>query len=288
MLFLGRAVPSDQPVPATLAIELAGKCYVPIVDCQGNICRLLDPMANRIAERYDFTAFGLEQPNGQAYLNPWRYASKRTDSGLNLVYYGQRYYDPQLARWLTTDPAGFVDGDNLYAYLFNNPFRYADPDGRFVVALPLFIWGAAGVSLALPTIATVVTTVVVSTAVWYAADTACRAFDRYLSHKLNQVQVTDSTEEKGKKKKFNIYAPDRPLPQDKDGNPIPDTDAPHTQLGTKTGSKGKYVNLHNELSAQGKGVEDYEAMTISVTPHLENHILSKLQLTQVLGAGDLF
>ena len=129
---LGR---SDQPVPATLAIELAGKCYVPIVDCQGNICRLLDPMANRIAERYDFTAFGLEQPNGQAYLNPWRYASKRTDSGLNLVYYGQRYYDPQLARWLTTDPAGSIDSFNLYQYTLNNPFRYTDPEGEFLFFL---------------------------------------------------------------------------------------------------------------------------------------------------------
>jgi YD repeat-containing protein len=30
-------------VPTTVAIELEGKLYVPLLDCQGNICRLLNP-----------------------------------------------------------------------------------------------------------------------------------------------------------------------------------------------------------------------------------------------------
>ena len=53
------------------------------------------------------------------------------------MYFGKRYYDPALGRWLTTDPAGFVDSANLYQYVFNNPFRYRDPDGQFIVAIPL-------------------------------------------------------------------------------------------------------------------------------------------------------
>jgi RHS repeat-associated protein len=69
-------------------------------------------------------------------FNPWRYASKRLDPELNLIYFGKRYYDPELIRWITVDPAGFVDGINLYQYVFNNSFRYRDPDGQFIIALP--------------------------------------------------------------------------------------------------------------------------------------------------------
>lgn len=142
-------------VPATVAIELEGKPFAPILDVQGNICRLIDPTTKRIAESYEYTTFGEEvsvsQVNGTTF-NPWRYASKRTDPESNLVNFGKRYYDPELARWLSTDPAGFIDSMNLYTYVLNNPFRYVDPDGRFVFAIPLFVvafelGGAAAIAL---------------------------------------------------------------------------------------------------------------------------------------------
>lgn len=43
------------------------------------------------------------------------------------------------------------------------------------------------------------------------------------------------------KNPFGTYRPDRPLPRNKNGNPIPDVNAPHTQLGTKSGRKGDYT-----------------------------------------------
>jgi RHS repeat-associated protein len=116
-------------VPSTVAIELDGSLYVPIFDCQGNICRLIDPYSQRIAESYQFDAFGQAQARA-AYRNPWRYASKRFDPHLQLIYFGKRYYDPELARWLTADPADFVDSTNLYQYVLNNPFKYVDPTGE--------------------------------------------------------------------------------------------------------------------------------------------------------------
>ena len=44
----------------------------------------------------------------------------------------QRYYDPATGRWITTDPIGFQDGMNLYAYVLNNPLLYVDPDGTSI------------------------------------------------------------------------------------------------------------------------------------------------------------
>jgi len=40
----------------------------------------------------------------------------------------QRYYDPSLGRFLSTDPA--ASQFNLFDYASNNPFGYMDPDGR--------------------------------------------------------------------------------------------------------------------------------------------------------------
>lgn len=38
-------------------------------------------------------------------------------------------YDPATGRWITRDPAGYVDGSNLYRYGGANPVRFVDPMG---------------------------------------------------------------------------------------------------------------------------------------------------------------
>jgi RHS repeat-associated protein len=50
------------------------------------------------------------------------------------IYMQARFYDPQVGRFLSTDPVHFSDQSpftfNRYAYANNNPYRYTDPDGR--------------------------------------------------------------------------------------------------------------------------------------------------------------
>jgi RHS repeat-associated protein len=131
---LGLNIREEQP--ATIAIELKKQTLAPLIDYQGNICRLVNPLSKTVSSRYEFSSFG-EMKNSPQDDNPWRYAAKRLDPELNLIYYGKRYYDPELARWLTTDPAGFADSLNPYQYAFNNPYSYYDPNGEFVFALAL-------------------------------------------------------------------------------------------------------------------------------------------------------
>jgi RHS repeat-associated protein len=118
--------------PATVGIEIGDQIFAPLLDVQGNIRRLIALDSRVIEESYDFTAFGeqLQSSSKDQQLNPWRFASKRWDPELGFIYFGKRYYDPRLGRWLTTDPAGFVDSFNLYQYTLNNPFRYYDSRGE--------------------------------------------------------------------------------------------------------------------------------------------------------------
>ena len=63
--------------------------------------------------------------------NPYRFTARRWDSESSLYYYRARMYDPNLGRFLQTDPVGYDAGDmNLYRYCGNNPLNSKDPLGR--------------------------------------------------------------------------------------------------------------------------------------------------------------
>lgn len=58
-----------------------------------------------------------------------RYSGKERDA-TGLYYYGYRYYQPWASRWLSSDPAGTLDGLNLFRMVRNNPVTLIDKDGR--------------------------------------------------------------------------------------------------------------------------------------------------------------
>ncbi|MEI8124540.1 MAG: RHS repeat-associated core domain-containing protein [Parachlamydiaceae bacterium] len=258
--------------PSTVAVELDGEVFASIQDYQGNIRHLISTSQRESIAQYDFTAFGRSKKIAEKFFNPWRYASKRLDPETNLINFGKRYYDADLSRWITTDPAGFIDTMNLYAYVRNNPFRYIDPDGRHPALLIVFALEIAfDCTITFMTVEAIAGTVIgalIGIGV-YQINTA-------LEENKNVGTATESAgegasedaeaKEKKRRKPSDVYAPPRPLPMTKPGGiPIPDTDAPHTQLGTKNGSKGSYPQAR-EFDANGKPVR-----TIDFTDHGRPH-----------------
>jgi RHS repeat-associated protein len=59
----------------------------------------------------------------------YRYTGKERDEKSDLYYHGARYYAPWLGRWTSVDPAGTIDGPNLFVYCRSNPSHYLDPTG---------------------------------------------------------------------------------------------------------------------------------------------------------------
>ena len=99
---------------------------------------------------YGGTAFIAGKNQQEVKLKEYRYSGKERDDSTGLYYYGARYYAPWLGRWLKPDPAGTVDGLNLYGFVGGNPITFFDEKGKL---LRLFLTRARPASTRLSALA---------------------------------------------------------------------------------------------------------------------------------------
>ncbi len=76
------------------------------------------------------TAYQAVNKDIKASAKRYRYTGMERDEESGLSYHSARYYLPWLGRWLKCDPAGLVDGTNLYRYGKNNPVKFMDQSGN--------------------------------------------------------------------------------------------------------------------------------------------------------------
>jgi RHS repeat-associated protein len=78
--------------------------------------------------REEHTPYG-ETSFGSFARKRYRFTGKERDEESGLSYHRVQYYAPWLGRWTSCDPAGLVDGPNLFAYVRGNPLTLLDHSG---------------------------------------------------------------------------------------------------------------------------------------------------------------
>jgi RHS repeat-associated protein len=78
---------------------------------------------------YGTTAFQAGRTAAEISLKRYRYTGKERDEETGFNYHGARYYASWLARWISVDPIGLLDGLNVYFYARLNPINLTDKNG---------------------------------------------------------------------------------------------------------------------------------------------------------------
>lgn len=99
-------------------------------DASGNVTAMVNGSGTVVA-RYLYDPFGntLGQWGSLAEANTYRFSSKEWHANSGLYYYGFRFYDPGLQRWINQDPLGIAGGINLHGFVGNSPVNASDPLG---------------------------------------------------------------------------------------------------------------------------------------------------------------
>ncbi len=88
-------------------------------------------------EEVHYKPFGATHERTGSVELAHKYTSQEQDGGTGLYYYGARYYDPELGRFITPDSIVPYSSDpqsfNRYSYVRNNPVVYTDPSGHSVL-----------------------------------------------------------------------------------------------------------------------------------------------------------
>ena len=118
-------------------------------DPAGTPLAMTDPSGS-VVWRADYLPFGEENIVSGTLENDFRFVGKENDKETGLYYFGARYMEAMIGRFMSPDPVGAVEPRtgrvngkdiltpqrlNRYAYSLNNPYKYIDPDGKWPEAI---------------------------------------------------------------------------------------------------------------------------------------------------------
>lgn len=139
---------------AAIYIQNAGKdtLYYAHTDYQGSLLAL--SLTNgTVIERYAYDPWGkrlnplnwMQADTRKSFIIHRGYTMHEHLPEFNLINMNGRVYDPLVAQFFSPDPYVQMPGSwlnyNRYAYCYNNPLIYTDPDGELAWLIPIVVGG---------------------------------------------------------------------------------------------------------------------------------------------------
>jgi RHS repeat-associated protein len=115
-------------------LDGAGQKFFYIQDHLSSVRVVLNQSGN-VDSWTDYYPFGKESRGSSTANRPKeQFTGKERDSEIGLDYFGARYYNADVGRWISVDPMQDKYPDfTPYNYVLNNPLGYFDPEGKDVV-----------------------------------------------------------------------------------------------------------------------------------------------------------
>ncbi|MBP0726865.1 RHS repeat-associated core domain-containing protein, partial [Bacillus sp. RG28] len=132
-----------------LAMKTQGQTFNYHYNAHGDVIALTDDN-NQVVASYSYDAWGnviKSNAQGLAADNPFGYAGYMYDKEIKMYYLIARYYQPEQGVFLSLDPHSGDKDDlltqNGYGYGSNNPVKYEDPNGNWILDVAFMLTDGA-------------------------------------------------------------------------------------------------------------------------------------------------
>ncbi|MBI5027194.1 MAG: hypothetical protein HZC12_10815 [Nitrospirae bacterium] len=137
-----------------IASKTSSATYYYHTDHLGSSSIITDATGAKVQGIYYYPYGGTRSSTGTANIKH-KFTGQEEDAETGLYYYGARYYDPILGRFISADSIVqdpfYPQSLNRYSYALDNPLKYVDPNGQIPWLVVAMIVGAVigGVSAAI-------------------------------------------------------------------------------------------------------------------------------------------
>jgi len=98
---------------------------------------LMTDSSGNVVETTEYMPFGETRVHTGTVVTNYKFTDQELDPETGLYYYGARYYDPVIGRFISPDSIVQDPFDpqmlNRYSYCRNNPLIYVDPSGHLMI-----------------------------------------------------------------------------------------------------------------------------------------------------------